>query len=141
MPHGFGPQESARRLLRQSAGLMPPSDVQPVSGRSPAVEAALNLQLAQGLITKEQFEGAFVRRAFPTRGAPLTTSAQAARRPPRKPAARPVGVRPAAARQTQRAPGVNPFQEALRRRRFAFAPDNPLQLRQQAQALRAGVNF
>jgi len=52
---GFGPRQRAKRLLRQAAGLQPPSDVQPKTGRAPAIEAALNLQLAEGVISKEQF--------------------------------------------------------------------------------------
>jgi len=58
MPNGFGPRIRAQRLLRQSVGLMPPSDVRPKTGLAPAVEAALNMQLATGLITKRQFQKA-----------------------------------------------------------------------------------
>lgn len=53
---GFGPRQRARRLLRQAAGLQPPSDVQPRSGLHPAIEAALNLQVAAGLLPQEKFE-------------------------------------------------------------------------------------
>lgn len=58
MPNGFGPKERSRRLLRQAAGLMPPSDVQPPSARPPAIQAQLNLQLGAGLIGQERFKEA-----------------------------------------------------------------------------------
>jgi hypothetical protein len=55
---GFGPKQRAKRLLRQAAGLQPASDVQPRSGLAPAIEASLNLQLAAGRISQEQFDQA-----------------------------------------------------------------------------------
>ena len=71
MVNGFTPRVRAKRLLQQSAGLMPPSDVRPATGLAPAVEAALNLQLAEGLITQEQFQNAVFGQ--PTAGDPRFT--------------------------------------------------------------------
>lgn len=71
---GFGPRQRAKRLLRQAAGLQPASDVQPVSGRPPAIEALLNLQRAEGLITEGQLEKALGR------GAPTATTERAGAR-------------------------------------------------------------
>jgi hypothetical protein len=81
---GFGPRQRAKRLLRQAAGLQPPSDVQPRSSLHPAIEAALNLQLEAGLLSREKFEA---RTRPPTSGAG-----------PEGPAARP----PSGARQSLR---------------------------------------
>lgn len=67
---GFSPRTRAKRLLRQAAGLQPASDVQPRSGLAPAIEAALNLQLSEGLISQEAFNKAV--------GRPATTATTAA---------------------------------------------------------------
>lgn len=73
---GFGPRQRAKRLLRQAAGLQPASDVQPSSGLAPAIEAALNLQRAEGLITQGKFEKALGRGA-PTVAAPTSRTSAA----------------------------------------------------------------
>lgn len=97
---GFGPRQRAKRLLRQAAGLQPPSDVQPASGRAPAIEAALNLQLAEGLISQEQFAKA-TGRVDPTTGLPLPGTISEVAGVSRR-AAAPAGAASAARRRSLR---------------------------------------
>lgn len=71
-------KQRARSLLRRGAGLEPRGGTQFRTGVPAAVEAQLNLQLAEGLISQSQFEQAIIKRTGGGR-APGTISEVAGR--------------------------------------------------------------
>jgi hypothetical protein len=105
----FGPKVRAERLLRQSAGLMPPSDTQPASTRPAAIQALLNLQLGAGMITEGRFQK-IIGGGETVPPAPATASTRPGSRP--VPNARIASAAPR--------PLVSPFSSAFQRRPQQF---------------------